>query len=87
MAVMYGCSFVAKLSWKKIFFLKTYLFFYKIYIICKKNCFYLEKKFYNEKFFPTEKNFFYREKYKWKCKKYISHFKNIFLHRKYLCYK
>ena len=48
----YGCSFAAKLSWKKkIFFRKKYLCFYKIYIICSKKCFYIEKKFYNEKFF------------------------------------
>ena len=32
-------------------------FFYKIFIICKKKCFYMEKKN------------LYREKYKWKCKK------------------
>ena len=37
--------------------------------------------------FFTEKNFFYREKYKWKCKQYIFHFRNIFLHKKCLCYK
>ena len=83
----YGCSFVAKLSWNKnFFFWKNICVFYKIYIICRKKCFYMEKKFYIENFF-TEKNFFYREKYKWKCKKYISHFRNIFLHRKCLCYK
>ena len=65
----YGCSFVAKLSWKKNCFLKKYCGFYKIYMICSK------------------KNFFYREKYKWKGKKFISHFRNIFLHRKCLVYK
>ena len=37
--------------------------------------------------FFVEKNFFYREKYKLKCKEYISPFKNIFLHRKYWSYK
>ena len=53
-----GCSFVAKLSWKKkIFFEKIIYVFYKIYIICRKKYFYMEK------------NIFYREKYKWKCKK------------------
>ena len=31
------------------------------------------------------KNFFYRETYKRKYKKYISHFRNIFLHRKNIC--
>ena len=57
-AVNYGCSFVAKLSWKKNFFLEKYLCFYKIYIICRKKYFYMEKKFYNEKFFLLKKTFF-----------------------------
>ena len=42
----YGCSFVAKLSWKKkFFFWKNICVFYKIYVICRKKCFYMEKKF------------------------------------------
>ena len=61
-------------------------FFNKIYIICWKKRFYIEKKFYIENFF-TEKKFFYREKYQWKCKKYVCHLKNIFFYRKCLCYK
>ena len=37
--------FVAKLSWKTIFFFeKNICVFYKIYIICRKKCFYMEKK-------------------------------------------
>ena len=47
----YGCSFVAKLSWKKNFFWKNICVFYKIYIICRKKCFYVEKKFYKKKLF------------------------------------
>ena len=47
-----GCSFVAKLSLKKIFFWKN--IFYKIYIICRKNVFI---KFYIEKFFYWKKLF------------------------------
>ena len=54
----YGCSFVAKLSWKKIFFWKNICVFYKIYIIYRKKCFYMEKKFYIEKFFYWKKTFF-----------------------------
>ena len=54
---------VAKLSWKKNFFSKKYLFFYKIYIICRKKKFYMEKSFIMKNFL-TEKSFFYREKYK-----------------------
>ena len=65
--------------------------FYKIYVICRKKCFYIEKKNYSEK-------------YKWKCKKNISYFRNkqtknksflniysfckkkkFFDHKKYIC--
>ena len=74
-----------KTKLKKKFFFNLFVFC-KIYIICRKNVF-IWKKSFILKFFFTEKNFFYREKYKWKCKKYISHFRNIFLHRKCLCYK
>ena len=63
----YGCSFVAKLSWKKyIYILKKYVF-YKIYIVCKKNVFIWKKSFILH-FFLLKKTFFYREKYKWKCR-------------------
>ena len=51
--VKYSCSYVAKLNRKKdFFFWKDVCVFYKIYIIyiiCRKRCFYLEKKFYNER--------------------------------------
>ena len=40
---MYGCSFVSKLSWKKYFFLKKYVF-YEMYVICRKNVFIWKKK-------------------------------------------
>ena len=59
--VLYGCSFVAKLSWKKkIFFEKIYVF-HKIYIICRKNVFiwkksFIAKHFLLKKTFFTEKN-------------------------------
>ena len=56
--LLYGCSFVAKLSWKKIFFGKNICVFYKVYIICRKKCFYMEKKFYNENVFYWKKTFF-----------------------------
>ena len=49
-------SFVAKLSWKKIFVIFEKIFvFYKIYIICRKKCFYMEKKF------NIEKNFYWKK--------------------------
>ena len=48
-AIIYGCSFVAKLSWKKNFFFEKIFVFYKIYIICRKKCFYMEKKKFTEK--------------------------------------
>ena len=54
---IYGCSFVAKVRWKKNLFWKNIFVFYKIYIICRKKCFYMEK------------NIFLQKKYKWKCKK------------------
>ena len=41
----YGCSFVAKLSKKKSFFFEKIFVFYKIYVICRKKCFYMKKKF------------------------------------------
>ena len=86
-AAVYGCSFDVKLSWKrKIFFWKNLCVFYKIYIICRKNVFIRKNSFILKNVF-TEKNVFYREKYKWKCKKFRSHLKNIFLYRKCLCYK
>ena len=71
---------------KKFFFEKIFVFFTKYTLFAEKNVFIWKKSFIMKMFF-TEKNFFYREKYKWKCKKYISHFRNIFLHRKCLCYK
>ena len=46
----YGCSFVAKLSWKRIFFFFEKIFaFYKIYVTCRKKCFYMQKKIFIEK--------------------------------------
>ena len=86
-STVYGCSFVAKLSWKKIFFFeKIFVFFTKYTLFAEKNVFIWKKSFIMKMFF-TEKNFFYREKYKWKFKKDISHFRNIFLYKKCLCYK
>ena len=54
---VYFCSYVAKVE-KKIFFWKNICVFYKIYIICRKKCFYMEKKFYNENVFYWKKTFF-----------------------------
>ena len=67
------------LFWKSMFFTKYTLFADKMFLYGKKS--------FILKFFFTEKNFFYREKNKWKCKKYISHLKNIFLYLKCLFYK
>ena len=83
----YGCSFVAKLSRKKMsFFWKNICVLYKICITCRKNVFIWKKSFTLKNFF-AEKTFFHREKYKWKCKKYISHLNNTFLYWKCLRYK
>ena len=82
-----GCSFVAKLRWKKkIFFLKKYLFFTKYTLFAEKIFLYGKKVLY-WKMFWLKIFFFYRKKYKWKCKKYISHLRNIFPCREYLRYK
>ena len=54
---VYFCSYGAKVE-KKIFFWKNICVFYKIYIICRKKCFYMEKKFYNENVFYWKKTFF-----------------------------
>ena len=50
--------------------LKKYLRFFTKYTLFKEKDL-LGKKFYNEKFFYWKKTFFYRGRYKWKCKKYI----------------
>ena len=82
---VYGCLFVAKLSWKKKFFLKIYVF-YKTYIICRKNVF-IWKKVYYWKIFLLEKNFFTVKNINENVKKYMSHVRNILLCRKCLRYK
>ena len=47
---------------------------------------YMEKKSFILKIFFTEKKFFYKEKYNWKCKNiYISFEKYIFMQK--VCYK
>ena len=82
----YGCSFVAKLSWKKnIFFLKKYVF-YKIYIICRKNVF-IWKKSFIAKHFLLKKTFFTEKNINENVKVYISHLRYILLCKKCLCYK
>ena len=69
----YGCSFVAKLSKKKSFFLKKYCFL--------QNIRYLQKKM-----FLYEKKIFIEKNINGNVRK-ISNFRNVFLHRKCLCFK
>ena len=71
---------------KKIIFEKIFVFFTKYTLFAEKNVFIWTKSFILKNV-STEKNFFYREKCKSKCKGYVSHLKSIFLNRKYLCYK
>ena len=74
----YGCSFFAKLSWTKIFFGKN-MVVTNYTLIAEKMFLYGKKKFILKTFF-TEKSFFCREKYEWKCKKTdISFEKYIFM--------
>ena len=77
-AFEHGCSFVAKLSSKNI------CFFYKIYIICRKKCFYLEKKFYNEKNILLKKTFFTYENINENIKIYVSFQKCIFTQKMFV---
>ena len=63
-----------------IFFEKIFVFFTKYTLFAEKNVF-LWKRVLQWTFFLLKKTFYW-EKYKWKCKKYISHFKNVFLHGK-----
>ena len=50
-----------KLKKKKIFFGKNICLFYKIYIICRKKCFYREKKVLYWKIFLLKKTFLQRK--------------------------
>ena len=60
-AVNYGCSFVAKLSWKKNFFFgKIFVFLQNIHYLQKKIFLYGKKSFIIKNLFLLEK--FYREK-------------------------
>ena len=68
---------------KTSFFWKIFLFFTKYTIFAEKNVFIRRKSFILKDFF-NEKNVFYREKYKWKCKKYISFPKYIFTQKMFV---
>ena len=74
-----------KTKLKKNQFWKNMCCLQNIHHLPKKMFLYGKNVFIFKNFF-TEKNF-YREKYKWKCKKYVSHLRNIFLYRKCSCYK
>ena len=59
---IYGCSFVAKRSWKKkTFFVKIFAFLQSIHFFAEK-MFLHGKKLIMKKFFCWKKTFFYREK-------------------------
>ena len=74
----YGCSFVAKLSWKKKFFFgKIFVFFTKYTLFAEKNVFIWKKKFYIENFFYWIKNFFAEKNINENVKIYISFEKYI----------
>ena len=85
---VYGCSFVAKLSWKKKFF-----FLEKVYPFCTKYTLFVEKTFlYGKnvlywKIFLLKKSFFSEKNISKNVKNYISNLRNTFLCRKCLCYK
>ena len=52
--------------------------FYTKYTLLTEKIFRWKKRFTLKNVF-TKKNFFYGEKYKWQCKKYISHLESIYL--------
>ena len=56
-AVGYGCSFVAKLSRKKIFQKKIFVFLTKYTLFAEKKCFYIGKKIILKIFFSEKKLF------------------------------
>ena len=58
--VLYGCSFVAKVSWKKNFFFEKIFVFLTKYTLQKK-MFSYGKKFYIENFFYWKKKFLQRK--------------------------
>ena len=59
----YGCSFVAKLSRNKNFFLKKkiFVFFTKYILFAEKKSFYVKQKFYAKKNLLLRKSFFQKK--------------------------
>ena len=88
----YGCSFVAKLSWKKLFFFeKIFVFFTKYTLFAEKNSFIWKKIYIDFFFFFAEKVFIENEKNVyliWERFFYpenIYSAKKFFDYRKYIC--
>ena len=85
-AIGYGCSFVAKPSWKKelFYFWKNICVFYKIYIICRKKMFLYGKKVLYWKIFLLKRNFFVEKNINENVKN-ICHLKNsIFIQKMFV---
>ena len=80
----YGCSFFAKLSWKKNYLFWKNMFFTEYTLIVEK-LFLCGKKVLYWKTFLVKKKFFTEKNIN--VANYVSHFRNIFLCRKCLCYK
>ena len=83
--VLYGCSFVAKVSWKKNFFYEKIFVFLTKYTLQKKMFSYGKKVLYWKLFLLKKKNF--TEKNKNENVKNIYLIWKIFLYRKCLFYK
>ena len=75
---VYGCSFVAKLSWKKIFFFFEKMFFKK-YTLFAEKMFLYEKKVLYWKFFLLKKTFVKEKNINENVKNYISFEKSSFM--------
>ena len=81
----YGCSFVAKLSWKNTFFFEK-MFFTKYALSAEKKILWKKKVLYWKNFL-LKKTFFSKKNISENVKNYISKLRNIFLCRKCLYYK
>ena len=83
-STVYGCSFVAKLSWKKIFFFeKIFVFFTKYTLFAEKNVF-IWKKSFIMKMFLLKKTSFTERNINENVKRYISFQKYIFTQKMFV---
>ena len=83
MVILIWLFICCKTKLKKNFFWKNICVFYKIYIICRKKCFYMEKVLY-WKIFLLKKTFFTEKNINENVKIYISFEKYIFMQKMFV---